>query len=109
MPPFPVGGHIWKRYIDDIFLIWNGNRDELNQFITNINKVHPTIKFTHEVDTNELTFLDTIVYKGPDFHTTNKLDVKTHIKPTNNYTYINRRTTQDVSKKLSQSAKHKGT
>ena len=39
---------LWKRYIDDIFLIWTGTDEQLNTFITNINKVHSTIKFTHK-------------------------------------------------------------
>ena len=45
-----------------------------------INQIHPTIKFTHEVSKNELTFLDVTVYKGDRFQTENKLGIKTHIK-----------------------------
>jgi hypothetical protein len=82
--------HIWKRYIDDIFVIWLGSHEQLTTFITLINQVHPTIKFTYEYSDTELTFLDVTVYKGPQFNDTGLLDVKTHIKPTNKQLYIHR-------------------
>ena len=53
---------IWKRFIDDIFIVWTDTESALKTFIENINKVHHTIKFTHEQSTEELTFLDTTVY-----------------------------------------------
>ena len=74
---------IWKRFIDDIFIIWTGTLEEFQDFMDKINQIHPTIKFTHEVSKNELTFLDVTVYKGDRFQTENKLDIKTHIKKTN--------------------------
>lgn len=36
----------WKRFIDDIFLIWKGTQQELSNFTQDINQIHPTIKFT---------------------------------------------------------------
>jgi len=33
----------WKRYIDDIFSIWDINDDEVTQFIEQGNSHHPTI------------------------------------------------------------------
>ena len=38
--------HAGKRYIDDIFSIWNVNKDEVTQFTEQANSHHPTIKFT---------------------------------------------------------------
>ena len=35
----------YKRFIDDIFLVWNGTLDELKIFINKINDLHSTIKF----------------------------------------------------------------
>ena len=55
-----------------------------------INYIHPTIKFTHECDDNELTFLDMPVYKGPTFTETCILDIKTHIKKTNKQLYVHK-------------------
>ena len=58
---------VWKRYIDDIFSIWNTNKDEVTQFMEQANSHHPTIKFTAEVSDTDTTFLDTSVYKGERF------------------------------------------
>ena len=47
--------------------------------MTKINQIHSTIKFTYEVSQTELTFLDTTLYKGERFDTSQILDVRTHI------------------------------
>ena len=49
---------IWWRYIDDIFLLWTHDEEKLNDFITYLNKLHPTIKFTSSFSYNEIPFLD---------------------------------------------------
>ena len=82
--------HTWKRYIDDIFIIWTGTKEELESYISKINTLHPTIKFTYEMDTDELIFLDTTVYKGDRFKQHNILDIRTHIKKTNKQLYIHK-------------------
>ena len=38
--------HLWWRYIDDIFVPWEHQEEKLELFIDNINKMHPTKKFT---------------------------------------------------------------
>lgn len=70
---------MWKRYIDEIFIIWIGSAEDLQEFVDRINSIHPTIKFTYESDDQELTFLNMTVYKGPNFNTTGLLDIKIHI------------------------------
>ena len=77
----------WKRYIDDIFSLWEINREELQQFIEQANNHHPTIKFTAEISETEITFLDTVVYKGNRFITESVLDVRTHYKATETFQY----------------------
>ena len=69
---------IWKRIIDDVFIIWIGTKEEFLQYMSRISTIHHTIKFTHECSDNEITFLDTAE--------TSTLDIKTHIKKTNNCT-----------------------
>ena len=54
----------WRRYIDDIFSLWDSLEKDVDQFIEQANKFHPTIKFTAEISENEITFLDTVVFKG---------------------------------------------
>ena len=53
----------WRRYIDDIFSLWDSDEKELDQFIEQADKFHPTIKFRAEILENEITFLDTVVFK----------------------------------------------
>ena len=36
----------WKRYIDDVFSLWNINKEEINSFIEVANSYHLIIKFT---------------------------------------------------------------
>ena len=65
---WPLKPLIWLRFIDDIFIIWTHGEDKLDEFITYLNSIHPTIKFTHESSTTQINFLDTtvkiIVYLG---------------------------------------------
>ena len=77
----------FKRFIDDVFCLWNINREHIDQFIEQCNNHHPTIKFTAEISEQEITFLDTNVYKGVRFNTVSILDVKTHFKPTETFQY----------------------
>ena len=78
---------VWKRYIDDVFSSWNINIEEIDGFIEQANRHHPTIKFTAEISDKEIIFLDTCVYKGDRFRETSILDVRTHYKPTETFQY----------------------
>ena len=49
---------IWWSYIDDIFLLWTHGEEKLNNFITYLNNLHPTIKFTSSFSYKEIPFLD---------------------------------------------------
>ena len=53
--------HTWKRFIDDIILIWTGSEQQFEEFFEFLNSFHPTIKFDepqHEKDGNYCEFLD---------------------------------------------------
>ena len=52
---------IWKRYIDDIFVVWTHGEESLHTFINHLNTSHPTIKFEHEYSQSNIHFLDTTV------------------------------------------------
>ena len=56
--------------------------------MSNMNQIHPTIKFTYEISDTERTFLDVTLYKGERFEATNTLDLKTQIKATNKQLYV---------------------
>lgn len=77
----------WKCYINDVFWLWNKSMQHINFFIEQANQFHPSIKFTAEISENEITFLDTIIYKGDRFQTDSILDIKTHYKLTETFQY----------------------
>ena len=49
---------LWFRYIDDIFMVWTHGNEKLDSFITYLNSMHPTIKFTSERSNISIPFLD---------------------------------------------------
>ena len=80
---------VWKRYIDDVFCLWDTNEDNIKDFVTRANHYHDTIKFTAEISDSEIAFLDTKVYKGERFNRDSTLDVQTHYKQTETFQYTN--------------------
>ena len=75
---------VWKRFIDDVFSLWNIDKQEIDLFLEQANSFHPTIKFTAEISIKKITFLDTVVYKGERFQKDAILDIKIRYKPTQN-------------------------
>ena len=69
---------LWKRFIDDIFLIWTHGEASFQSFIQHLNSFHPTIKFEVTHSTKSVHFLDTTVYITPQ----NTLETTLYIKPT---------------------------
>jgi len=59
-----------------------------HQLIEQANKFHPTIKFTAEISEKEITFLDTVVFKGERLKKESiYLDIKTRYKRTATFQY----------------------
>ena len=48
----------WRRYIDDIFFVWEHGEESLKVFIVRVNTFHSTIKFTAEYSKEEVISLD---------------------------------------------------
>ncbi|KXJ09041.1 hypothetical protein AC249_AIPGENE26933 [Exaiptasia diaphana] len=69
---------IWKRYIDDIFMIWTHGEETLNIFLEHLNAFHPNIKFQSSISATSINFLDTTIYITPD----RRLESTIYIKPT---------------------------
>ncbi|CAJ0950957.1 unnamed protein product [Ranitomeya imitator] len=57
---------IWKRYIDDVFCIWHGSPDSLDNFFAFLNVSWPGIEFTINTSQDKINFLDTLVIKDSD-------------------------------------------
>ena len=74
----------YKRFIDDIFLLWTGTLDELLKFLEELNKLHPTIKFDAKYSKTTVEFLDTRIYKSDD----GKLHTTLYTKPTDRQSYL---------------------
>ena len=72
----------------ELFVVYDGTTSEFETYMAEINLLYDTIKFTHEASFEEVSFLDTTVYKGPRFNSTGILDIKTHVKPTNKQLYV---------------------
>lgn len=57
-------GKLW-RYVDDLPLITKMSKTQLDSFITNLNSMNETIKFTHEYEDNQqLNYLDTTLTRN---------------------------------------------
>ena len=75
---------IWLRYIDDIFLLWNHGQEELDLFLNHLNTCHATIKFTSELSSVSVNFLDTTVLIDDN----SKLYTTLYCKPTDSHNYL---------------------
>ena len=76
---------LYKCFIDDIFAIWMGPRDLLEEFIMQLNSQDERIKLTYEISNTSISFLDLFIYKEAG---SNKLQFSTFQKPLNKYLYI---------------------
>ena len=87
----------YKRFIDDIFLLWNGTLDELEKLIEQLNELHPTIKFDAKYSKSSIEFLDTKVYKSSN----GKLHTTLYTKPTDRQSYLHNKSYHPSSCKRS--------
>ena len=72
--------YLWWRYIDDIFFLWKHGEEKLKSFIDNINKMHPTIKFTADWSKTSISFLDVTVSI-----TKGIIETDLYVKPTDSH------------------------
>ena len=77
--------HIWKRYVDDVFCIFQKSQD-ISKFLTCINNWHKNIKFTSQLEeNNQIAFLDVLIIKDK---INNKYITTVYRKPTNTNLYL---------------------
>ena len=56
---------LWKRYVDDTFVI--APRDQASRLLNHLNSLKPSIQFTIGIEqNNSILFLDTMVHRAPD-------------------------------------------
>ena len=91
---------LFLRYIDDIFMIWNGTTEELIFFIDDLNKKH-NIEFDYEISTKQIELLETMVYRDQQ----HKIQATIFHKPTNQQTYMHGRIILNLLKTVFHTAK----
>ena len=74
---------VWWRYRDDVFAIWTHGVTYLNEFVRELNNYHTTLKVTANWSIEEITFLDTWVYRE-----NGKVEMALHVKPTKMHQYL---------------------
>ena len=80
----PLKPDVWLRFLDDIFMIWNGSLEDLRSFIDALNSYHSHIKFTHCISTQSVSFLDVSISKGDS----GAVITDIFCKPTNMHLYL---------------------
>ena len=76
---------LYKRFIDDMFVIWDGTREILLEFLSAMNAKDERIKLTYEISDSKIPFLDLLLFKDSASHT---LQYSSFQKPLNKYLYI---------------------
>ena len=75
---------MWFRFLDDIFLIWDGKLEDLHTFLDDLNKYHPNIKFTNTISQDSVEFLDVLISKSESLC----IETDIFVKRTNNHQYL---------------------
>lgn len=78
------------RYLDDIWGIWMGSKEDFDRFVQVLNAHDPSIQLTTEINDQSIDFLDTTVFKGPDFVFNSKLDIKVFFKVTDTHALLHK-------------------
>jgi hypothetical protein len=81
---------IYLRYLDDIFMIWEHSREEFDKFFQVLNTAHPNIKLKSSIQSQQLEFLDVLIYKGEIFQKHNTFDTKVYFKPTDSHALLHK-------------------
>jgi hypothetical protein len=74
---------LFKRYIDDVFGIMCGPREELDEFINFVANFSPSLKFTWQISTQTVNFLDLQISI-----TNNNISTTVHYKDTDSHNYL---------------------
>lgn len=75
---------IWRRFVDDTYVIWPHGRDTLPAFLQHLNNISPSIKFTMEIEEdNQIPFLDILISRH-----NGKLTTTVYRKPTHTNVYL---------------------
>lgn len=86
----------WKRYVDDVFAIIEGDENDAEEIKQLLNSYHHQIQFTMEKEcNNEIPFLDILIKRMPDGH------IEVYRKTTHTDRYLNYNSFHHKSQKIS--------
>ena len=74
----------WKRFVDDIFGVWQGTKEEFLEFIKICNENEERIKVTYEICEKEAVFLDVKVVRIEE----GRVKTELYVKPTDRTRYL---------------------
>ena len=95
---------IWKRFIDDIFMIWQYDEASLTEFLAHTNNVHNRIKLEAQQSKAKINSLDTTIYRN---NNSGLLESTIFVKPTDICTLLHAKSFHPPScKKVLFTAKH---
>ena len=73
----------WLHYIEDIFFIWTRGKEKVSQFLNELNNFHSNLKFTYEISSCTVNFLNlNESLRNMAIHT------DLYIKPTDGHQYL---------------------
>ena len=78
----------YKRYIDDICIIFHGRSIEMSKFQHELGNMDEKIKLTWSSSFHSIDFLDLTIFRHPRFKETKKFDTKVFQKTLNRYLYL---------------------
>jgi hypothetical protein len=79
---------LFYRFLDDIFFIWTGSREQLREYETFLNSLIEGIKITLCCSDVSVDFLDTTVYKYEGREDTDILHTRVFFKPTDTHQLV---------------------
>jgi len=85
MSNFQIKPSVFFRFLDDIFLLWDGTLEDLKEYETFLNNLIPGIEIKLEASLISVNFLDITVYKkhsNPNSTNSCSLATKIYVKPT---------------------------
>ncbi|CAN9493189.1 unnamed protein product [Ophioblennius macclurei] len=81
---------LYLRYLDDIFGIWSDTVETFQDFLNTLNNHHPNIKIKHNIQPQEVEFLDTTVFFHNCTQETKQLATKVFFKETDRHTLLHK-------------------
>lgn len=78
----------YYRFLDDIWGVWTNTKEEFYSFVDLLNGINTSITVKTVIHPTSIDFLDTTIYKGPDFAQTSRLCTKVFFKATDSHALL---------------------